>query len=391
MYKILLFSFLFLFVEISPAQENILSPKAEISALTIAPGASLNDAFGHNAFRIKDPLNNLDKTFDYGRFDFEAPNFYLNFARGKLNYSLGTSNYYDFLNFYARQNRTVKEQVINLSQEEKQKLYDFLINNYKPENRGYLYDFFFDNCATKIKDVANISLNNNITFNTPETYKEASFRTLIQNNLNRNSWGSLGIDICLGSVIDKNATAEEHMFLPENIYKFFANASIKNSNKSLVKESRVLYSKKETQKPNTFFTSPLFLLGLIGGIILFITYRDFKNKKQSVWLDTALFSITGIIGILLLLLWFATDHKGTHQNYNLLWACALNIFIIRQLFRKKVNTWFIKYLKLLIILLCLLTLHWIIGVQVFAIGLIPILIALFFRYFYLISYYNKIK
>ncbi len=389
MYKTLLFLFLFLFVEISLAQENILSPEAEISVLTIAPGASLNDAFGHNAFRVKDPLNNLDKTFDYGRFDFEAPNFYLNFARGKLNYSLGTSNYYDFLSFYVRQNRTVKEQVINLSYEEKQKLYDFLINNYKPENRGYLYDFFFDNCATKIKDVANISLNNTINFNTPKEYKEATFRTLIQNNLNRNSWGSLGIDICLGSVIDKNATAEEHMFLPENIYKFFDNALIKNSEKQLVKESRVLYAQKEILKSNTFFTSPLFILGIIGALILFITYQDSQKKKQSVWLDTFIFSITGIIGVLLLLLWFATDHKDTHQNYNLLWACALNIFIIQQLFRKKVSTWFIKYLKFLIILLCLLTLHWIIGVQVFAIGLIPLLIALLFRYLYLISYYNN--
>ncbi len=389
MYKTLLFLFLFLFVETSPAQENILSPEAEISVLTIAPGASLNDAFGHNAFRVKDPLNNLDKTFDYGRFDFEAPNFYLNFARGKLNYSLGTSNYYDFLSFYVRQNRTVKEQVINLSYEEKQKLYDFLINNYKPENRGYLYDFFFDNCATKIKDVANISLNNTINFNTPKEYKEATFRTLIQNNLNRNSWGSLGIDICLGSVIDKNTTAEEHMFLPENIYKFFDNALIKNSEKQLVKESRVLYAQKEILKSNTFFTSPLFILGIIGVLILFITYQDSQKKKQSVWLDTFIFSITGIIGVLLLLLWFATDHKGTHQNYNLLWACALNIFIIQQLFRKKVSTWFIKYLKFLIILLCLLTLHWIIGIQVFAIGLIPLLIALLFRYLYLISYYNN--
>ncbi|GAA3613929.1 DUF4105 domain-containing protein [Flavivirga amylovorans] len=391
MHKTLLFLLLFLFTAIntSLAQKNTLSPEASISVLTIGPGASLNDSFGHNAFRIKDPLNNLDKTFDYGRFDFEAPNFYLNFARGKLNYSLGTSNYYDFLSFYVKQNRNVKEQVLNLSQEEKQRLYDFLVNNYKPENRGYLYDFFFDNCATKIKDVANASLNNSIVFNTPEGHEEATFRTLIQNNLNRNSWGSLGIDICLGSVIDKKATAEEHMFLPENIYKFFGSALIKNNDTPLVKESRVLYSKKETPKPNTFFTSPLFILGIIGGFILLITYKDYKKNKQSIWLDATLFSITGIIGILLLLLWFATDHKGTHQNYNLLWACALNIFVIRQLFRKKVSGWFIKYLKFLIILLCLLTLHWVIGIQVFAIGLIPLLIALFIRYIYLISYYNN--
>lgn len=93
---------------------------------------------------------------------------------------------------------------------------------------------------------------------------------------------------------------------------------------------------------------------------------------------------------MILLLWFATDHTGTHQNYNLLWAFALNILVIGQLFRKNVSAWFIKYIKLLIILLCLLTLHWIIGIQVFAIGLIPLLIALFIRYVFLISHYNKL-
>ena len=389
MYKTLLFLFLFLFVKISTAQKHTLSPKAEISVLSIGSGTSLNDSFGHSAFRITDKLKGIDLVFNYGIYDFEAPYFILKFAQGKLSYLIGADRYTDFFESYVSQNRTIKEQILNLSEKEKQKLFDYLLNNIKPENRRYLYDFFFDNCATKIKDVANVSLNNTIAFNTPKDYKETTFRTLIQNNLNRNTWGSFGIDVALGSVIDKKATAEEHMFLPENIYKFFAHATIRNSNKPLVKESHVLYSKKETPKPNTFFTSPLFILGVIGAFILFITYQDFKKNKQSVWLDVTLFSITGIAGIFLLLLWFATDHKGTHQNYNLLWACALNVFIIQQLFRKKVSTWFLKYLKFLIILLCLLSLHWIIGVQVFAIGLIPLLIALFIRYIYLIKYYNK--
>ncbi|AUP78162.1 lipoprotein N-acyltransferase Lnb domain-containing protein [Flavivirga eckloniae] len=387
MHKTLLFLFLFLFVEISAiAQKNTLSPNAEISVLTIGPGTSLNDAFGHSAFRIKDS-SGIDVVFNYGVYDFEAPYFILKFAQGKLNYLIGVDRYADFYGSYTAQNRTIKEQVLNLTEKEKQILFDYLLNNIKPENRRYLYDFFFDNCATKIKDVANISLNNTIVFNTPEDQKEATFRTLIQNNLNRNSWGSFGIDLALGSVIDKNATAEEHMFLPENIYHFFAIATI--NNKPLVKKSQVLYTKRDTSKPNTFFTSPLFILGIIGALILFITYRDLKKNKQSVWLDAALFSITGLIGIMLLLLWFATDHKGTHQNYNLLWACALNILVIPQLFRKAIKPWFIKYLKFLVILLCLLTLHWIIGVQVFAIGAIPLLIALFIRYIYLISYYNR--
>ncbi|MDO7172702.1 DUF4105 domain-containing protein [Mariniflexile sp. AS56] len=389
MQKKLLFLCLFLFVEIIQGQQNILSEQAEISVLTIGAGTSLNDAFGHSAFRVKDPVKGADLVFNYGVYDFETPNFYLKFAQGKLNYLIGFNYYEDFFEAYISQNRTIQEQVLNLSSVEKQKLFDYLLNNIKPENRGYLYDFFYDNCATKIKDVTNIPLNNAIVFKEPKDFKEQTFRTLIQNNLNNNSWGSFGIDIALGSVIDRKAKTEDHMFLPENIYKFFEVATIKGNNESLVKKSNVLYKKMEIPTPTQFLGSPIFVFGIFGLFILYITYNDFKKQKQTIWLDVTLFSITGLIGVLILLLWFATDHKGTHQNYNLLWAFALNILVIGQLFKQKPSRWFVKYLKLLVILLCLLTLHWFMGVQVFAIGLIPLLIALFVRYIYLIKIHSQ--
>lgn len=391
MQKIFLFLFLFLCIKITSAQQNTLSEQAEISVLTIDPGTSLNDAFGHSAFRIKDPTNGTDLVFNYGVYDFETPNFYMKFAQGKLNYLIGLNYYEDFFEAYLAQNRTIKEQILNLSATEKQKLFDYLLNNYKPENRGYLYEFFYDNCATKIKDVVNTSLNNNLVFNKPENFKDQTFRSLIYGNVNKNSWGSFGIDLALGSVIDRKAKTEDHMFLPENIYKFFEVATIKGSDKPLVKESNVLFKQTDTPVTTSFLTSPLFVFGILGIFILFITYKDFKNKKRSVWLDVTLFSFTGLVGILILLLWFATDHTGTHQNYNLLWAFVLNIFVIGQLFKQQASGWFIKYLKLLVILLCLLTLHWTMGVQVFAIGLIPFLIALFVRYIYLIKYYALLR
>ncbi|WP_242206336.1 lipoprotein N-acyltransferase Lnb domain-containing protein [Aestuariivivens insulae] len=370
-------------------QQKKLSPEAEISVLTIGPGATLNDAFGHSAFRIKDYIKGLDLVFNYGVYDFNTPNFYLKFAQGKLNYLIGLDYYEDFYESYIAQNRTIKEQVLNLSQTEKQKLFDYLANNYKPENRAYLYDFFYDNCATKIKDVLQEATSNSITFKTPKNFEAKTFRSLIHENLDLNSWGAVGIDVALGSVIDRQATPEQHMFLPKNIYRFFGAATVKtDNNKTLVKQKRVLFEKMEQPKQNDFFTSPLFVFGVLGVFILWLTYKDFKNKKRTLWLDVLLFSITGIIGVFILLLWFATDHTGTHQNYNLLWAFALNLLVIPQLLKKQPAKWFIKYLKFLIILLCLLTLHWIIGVQVFAIGLIPFFIALLLRYIYLVKHYR---
>ncbi|MFV0565564.1 MAG: DUF4105 domain-containing protein [Flavobacteriaceae bacterium] len=390
MKKTVLLLFAILGITITVAQNNQLSNKAKISVLTIGPGISLNDAFGHSAFRINDPVKGLDLVFNYGVYDFEAPNFYLKFTQGKLNYLLGLNYYEDFYHAYITQNRSIQEQILNLSEAEKQKLYDYLLNNYKPENRGYLYDFFFDNCATKIKDVTQIALNNDVEFNVPKNFKPETFRSLIYKNVNKNTWGSLGIDLALGSVIDQKATPEDYMFLPENIYTFFKQATINPDNRALVKTEKTLFSKIEKPITHSFFTSPLFIFGLIGLFIIYKTYSDFKKQTRTKWLDVALFVFTGLIGIGLLLLWFATDHKATHQNYNLLWAFALNLFVVGQLLKTKPSNWFVKYLKLLIILLCLLTLHWLIGVQVFAVGLIPWLIALFIRYVFLVNYYKVV-
>ncbi len=364
-----------------------LSPTAEISVLTIGPGASLNDAFGHNGFRIKDKVQGIDEVFDYGRFPFNEPGFYLNFARGKLSYSIGKDAFNDVLNFYTWQNRTIREQVLNLNAVEKQKLYTFLLNNYKPENRAYLYDFFYDNCATKIKDVANTALNNGISFHKPDDYQAQTFRTLIQNNLNKNSWGSLGIDIALGSVIDREASPEEQMFLPENIHRFFSKATLQNG-EPLVSKSETLYAEKEKNTASNLWSSPLVILSLIALGILWITYSDYKNRKRSKWLDITLFIITGLIGVFLLLLWFATDHSATAHNYNLLWAFALNVFMIGQLCKAQPKLWFSRYLKFIIIMLCLMVFHWIVGVQVFAVTLIPLLLALAIRYVFLVRHFK---
>lgn len=374
---------LLLFCVLLHAQNNLTYQNTQISILTIGPGKSLNDAFGHNGIRVK--TNAIDVVYDYGRFPFNDPNFYLNFARGKLIYSQGYSNYETVIAYYKSQNRAIKEQVLNLTETEKRNMHSFLETNSLPENKDYLYDFFFDNCATKIRDIAQEITNHNINFNSPKQLKENTFRDLIQQNLNWNSWGSLGIDLALGSIIDRNATPYQYMFLPEYIFDFFEVATLKSNNQKLVTKTINVYSKTNEKVNHSFFSSPLFILGIIGLLIIYITYRDYKFNKRSKWLDIILFGITGVIGVLLLLLWFATDHTATAFNYNLLWAFALNLFVVVQVNKSQPKLWFVKYLKLLVILICLLVFHWIFGVQGFAIALIPLLLALVVRYLYLIQ------
>ncbi|WAC01966.1 hypothetical protein N7U66_19335 [Lacinutrix neustonica] len=125
-------------------------------------------------------------------------------------------------------------------------------------------------------------------------------------------------------------------------------------------------------------------------MILWITYNDYKKDTRTKWLDVAIYTITGSIGTLLFLLWFATDHTATANNYNVLWAFPLNLIIIYQATKTVPKRWYIGFIKLLIILLVLMTLHWIVGVQGFSFALIPFLIALFFRYLYLLRFDKKV-
>ena len=384
-----LFLLLICVLTLNSAIGQQLSSEAKVSVLTIGPGSSLNDAFGHSAFHIQDPSQNIDLVFNYGVYDFDTPNFYTKFAQGKLNYLIGVNYFDDFILSYKRQNRTVQTQELNLNSEQKQALFDYLLTNYKPENREYLYDFFYNNCATKIRDVLGTALDTKIVYNAPVNLESKTFRTLIQDNLETNSWGSLGIDIALGSVIDQTATPEEYMFLPEYIHTFFGEATFSNTGKKLVSEDDVLYQKQnETNTSTSLITSPFVVLSLLGILIIIITYFDYKKKKRTKLLDTSILIITGIIGVCLLLLWFATDHTATAQNYNLLWAFPLNLVLAWQLLKKQPKAWVIKFLKFLIIMLALIAFHWIVGIQVFAPALIPLFLALAIRYIYLVLYFK---
>ena len=384
--QLLLFAFWIPFTLV--AQQITLSPMAQVSVITVGPGNSLNDAFGHNAFRIKDQTLGLDITYGYGEYDFEAPYFYLKFAQGKLNYMISRIEFNRLYRFYVYQNRTMQEQVLNLSASEKQKLVDFLEFNYRPENRKYLYDFFYDNCATKIRDVIEQTSDSKISFHTPEAFQPKTFRQLIYGQVNKNTWGSLGIDVALGSVIDRQATPYEHMFLPRYIFDFFATAT-KNGAGPLVKASRTIYTQKETKRTNDVLFSPLMVFSVLGFLILWITFKDYKSQKRNKLLDGLLFGSTGLIGVFVLLLWLATDHTATAQNYNLLWAFPLNLWVLFKLWKSQVKPWVIRYLKFLLIMLALMTFHWLVGIERFAMGLIPLLLALAVRYVYLIYYFNR--
>ena len=365
-----------------------MSTYSEVSLLTIGPGDQLNDAFGHSGIRIKDPMFNLDIVFDYGRYDFSAEGFYINFAKGKLDYEIGWTNFERFISYYSAQKRRVTSQIIELDLDEKQRLFELLQQKIQPQNKTYPYDFFYNNCATKIKDdIIEVSKNPLILVQ-PEGFSLMTFRELIRTHVPSNSWGGFGIDLALGSVIDQQASLEEHLFLPSYLNLILGLSKFEVSDKNVVKETRVL-SLLQNPYPNNFWSSPLFVFGILSIISLILTVLNYKSGRRSKILDLLIFFTTGFVGLILTLLWFGTDHTATAYNYNMLWACVFNLMFIPTLLNNKVHIRFVGYLKFTVLLLFLMLLHWLTGVQSFNVAVLPLWIALMTRYFYLIHWCNN--
>ena len=381
------FIFIFIFSCFQLIAQQKLSSEASVSVVTCGPGSELYSAFGHSAFRVYDPLMKLDKIYNYGTFDFNKPNFYLNFAKGKLIYQLSTTRYGYFLQQFNYENRWVKTQELNLNEADIQAVYDFLENNAKPENMSYQYDFFYDNCSTKIEEVIKAVLKDKVTFNNNHIADQKSHRDLIADyTAEKFKWGKFGIDLALGSVIDRPATSAEFKFLPDYIYLGFNNATINVDGKNipLVKaDNNVLNEVKQPQPFSVF--QPFIVFLVISFFFIFKTYQDFTVKKRTKWVDFSLYFITGVIGVVVLLLWFATSHTATYENFNFLWAFAPNLVVSFFMFKSVLPKWFANYNKLLLVLLIIQAILWILKIQVFNIAIIPILVMLFVRYGYLIA------
>ncbi len=301
------------------ASGQTLSKDAQFSLLTADPGYELYSVFGHSAIRIKDTINKMDVVYNYGTFDFSTPNFYMKFARGKLNYMLSIGSFKQFMPVYLWENRTVYEQVLNLTQKQKVDIQRFLQENYLPKNRYYKYDFFYDNCATRIRDVLDSTIND-LNFETALKDHNLSYRDMIDPYLVNMKWSKLGIDIALGLPTDKKATPYNYMFLPDWMMKGFGNATI--NNKPLVKETNIIFKAAEMEDTTAYITPTLvFWLLLVIGII------GYKWPVFTIVYDRIIFIIAGLTGLLEVLLWFATDHTATHGNMNLIWAWPLHLFI----------------------------------------------------------------
>lgn len=301
-----------------------LSPSATVSILTCNPGEEVYSMYGHTAIRINDPEQRIDVVFNYGVFSFDSPDFMYRFAKGQTDYMMIGERFSSFMQEYTEEKRSVYEQVLNLSSDGKNQLFQALLINARPENRVYRYNFFMDNCATRVRDM--IEHNSGGTVQFPESHPTETYRQLIKHFHHSFRWIDLGIDLLVGKKADEPVSSYGQMFLPEYLEDEFARAKITYAGKSapLVAETRTLLEFPNS-KLNSDLPWPAIVFGVFFLFVAVFSVRAFLRKKTADWLDYWVFGLSGIAG--LIIGWFTlySEHPAMSPNYNLLWAFPLNL------------------------------------------------------------------
>ena len=366
------------------AQYPQLSENAEICLMTMSPGQSeLYTAFGHSALRVVDSTQGIDVVFNYGIFSFNQPNFYLNFTKGKLYYELGLRSYRRTLSVYKRDNRTITEQYLNLTPDEKQQMFNLLMINAEPENKNYYYNYCFDNCSTRIRDILRQVLGDHLSYDYSFAKDSLSYRGLMDLYLGQQPWGDLGIDYCLGSQIDKTADGEGYMYLPEFLLEAFDGGTISQEDtiRSLIKETRIV--NKAVPIPDaSSLIKPVHAFVLVFFFVGLLIHRGLKYGASPRWVDVILFGGTGLLGLFLIFLWFGTDHLSKN-NSNLIWCTPMSLIALILLLSKKYQTILMYYFYAFGGILILQIIFREMMTQTLHYAFIPFVLALALRAFYL--------
>lgn len=293
-----------------------------LSLLTCAPGEEIYSYFGHTAIRYEEPSKGIDVVFNYGLFNFGAPNFIFRFALGETDYVLGVIPYDRFAAEYTFDERSVWQQTLNLTPDESKKLAALLIENSKPENRTYRYNFFYDNCSTRPRDKIEESVQGEVVYDYPAKDGTKSFRDIVHQYTKGHPWSQFGIDLCIGSEADRPITSRQMMFIPFYLEDALATARIVNNGneRPLVSERKLIVDCENGQPSpettsiadiSTPIRSALLLFILVTGATIYGI-----RKKKGLWgIDLVLFGTAGIAGCILAFLALFSEHPTVSSNY----------------------------------------------------------------------------
>jgi len=355
-----------------------------VSLLTCGPGQEVYNLFGHSAIRVKNAATGVDYVFNYGIFSFKTPNFALRFTLGQTDYQLGVQYYDDFVYNYAMQGRFVHEQVLSLTDEEKLKLAKLLDENYLPQNRIYRYNYFYDNCSTRPRDMVEKAVSGQVVYtedmDTPQ--KSLSFRGLVHDYTKRNAWSRFGIDLLLGSEADKPISRRLSMFVPFLLEQYFSTAQKTDATgKSLclVSEERTIIEQDESDWPSHTPFTPMRVFLLLFIVVAALTIWGIKQQKSLWWLDLLLFFAAGVAGCIIAFLVAFSEHPAVSPNYLLFVFHPLHLLVLPWMLRKVKKLQRCPYMVANAVVLTLFIVFWAIIPQKFPIEVLPLALVLLVR------------
>jgi hypothetical protein len=345
--------------------------------LTCGPGTELYSIYGHSALLVT--INSSGIVYNWGVFDFNAPNFAWKFAKGRLNYWLGSDNLRGFLESYLREQRYVISQKINLLPAEERTLMELINENMKPENKSYRYDFFYDDCSTRIRDLLEKATNKSLVYPPEPDGELPTFRQMVAKYQSPLPWVQFGVDLLMGAPGDKPANVRDRMFLPLDLMEGLSETTVnRGGNQENLLESKVfLIDLPAPDMSPAFFETPLFVFSILLVIVSFMTLI-IKSRAYNNLLDYILFSVFAILAAMMIFFNFFTDHEQMRYNYNILW---LNPFLIISffavLFNRGIRMWFRVVFFMTVFFLAI---HLLLP-QAFNIAIYPLILIILFRSF----------
>ena len=356
-----------------------------ISLLTCGAGEEIYSLFGHTAIRYENPARGIDAVFNYGMFSFNTPNFILRFTLGETDYQLGVSSYERFAAEYAYLKRYVRQQALNLTRQEKLRLVELLEENCRPENCVYRYNFFYDNCATRPRDIITKALDGSFQYaDDMETPVEGlTFRHLLHQYTEGHPWARFGMDLCMGSQADRPISRWEEMFVPFRLQSYFQNACItdrEGQQRPLVTEEVPLVQiKLKDLRKETGGITPLQAATLLLAVVAAATYFGIRKRKTLWVLDLLLFSCAGTAGCILAFLALFSQHPAVSPNYMLFVLHPLHLLVLPWMLKKVKNRKKSRYMVINLVVLTLFISLWVFIPQRFNLAVLPLALCLCLR------------
>ena len=313
-----------------------LSDSAYAALITCGQGDEYYLSWGHSAIRICDTSRGIDRAYNYGTFDFDTPHFYWKFSCGNLDYCLSRTRFSYFLSEYAFEGRAVWEQRLRLSPQEVNNLFILLETNYRPEYRYYKYDFFRDNCATRVRDIVAASLDHRtlspeVTLPGAKTYRDYLYEPTERTRL----WWRLGVDITLGIRCDQRCSNYQTMFSPIEMMHTFDTMRVSDTRQPLVDPATELLT--DIREPLKDSIPPTLVFWGFFVLMTALTIVGLRKGWRLAAVDRTVYIAVALVSVVVVFLWFFTAHYCTKYNLNILWASPLFIyFAIRT---TKSNRW----------------------------------------------------